>query len=296
MHMDKHESTHKVKLIASDMDGTLLNQDRQISQENAAAIQQAQARGIHVVIATGRSYKEAIHLLKAAGIICPVICVNGAEIRSESGEKLKSIPLQREKFARVEQTLTEQDIYYEMYTNTGVFSDNPEKAINVIADIIRSANPEQSLEDARSISEARFIKGQVTYTPSYTEVLSREGIEIYKVLCFSKDDEKLRKVWAELESDERLAVSTSGDHNLEITDRGAQKGLALSEFAASLGISMEDTMAIGDHYNDVSMLTRAGYSVAMGNAEAEIKSVSRFVTTSNTEHGVAQAIQKFALA
>jgi Cof subfamily protein (haloacid dehalogenase superfamily) len=294
--MDKHEFKHKVKLIASDMDGTLINQDRQISEENANAIKQAQEQGIHVVIATGRSYKEAIHLLKAAGIICPVICVNGAEIRSAAGEKLKSVPLRQNQFEQVQQTLAEQDIYYEMYTNVGTFSDNPEKAVKVIADIIRSANPEQSLEDARNLAKGRFIKAEITYTPSYAEILSREGIEIYKLLCFSMDDQKLEQVQNQLGSNETLAVSTSGDHNLEITDSGAQKGLALSEFAASLGISMEETMAIGDHYNDVSMLTRVGFSVAMGNAEAEIKAVSRFTTAPNTEHGVARAIQELALA
>src|SRR3954462_12597907 len=85
-----------IKCIASDMDGTLLNSIQQISEENKQAIIKAQAEGIEFLVATGRSYQEATYVLSEAGLSCPVICVNGAEIRSKEGEVLSSTPISKE--------------------------------------------------------------------------------------------------------------------------------------------------------------------------------------------------------
>jgi Cof subfamily protein (haloacid dehalogenase superfamily) len=90
-----------------------------------------------------------------------------------------------------------------------------------------------------------------------------------------------------------LAVSSSADNNLEITNSEAQKGVALKRFAELKGIPLENTMAIGDNYNDVSMLEIAGFPVAMGNAVEDLKDMAAFITKENDESGVAFAIQKF---
>jgi hydroxymethylpyrimidine pyrophosphatase-like HAD family hydrolase len=87
-----------------------------------------------------------------------------------------------------------------------------------------------------------------------------------------------------------LEVSSSGHNNLEITHRNAQKGIALETFVKSKGIDISETMAMGDSFNDVSMLERVGRAVAMGNADYEIKTLCDVITATNDEHGVAQAI------
>ena len=87
-----------------------------------------------------------------------------------------------------------------------------------------------------------------------------------------------------------MTITTSGHKNLEITNKHAQKGIALEAFTKEKGIGLSETMAIGDSYNDVSMLERVGRAVAMENADFEIKSLCDVITDTNDEHGVAKAI------
>lgn len=284
---------NSIKMIASDMDGTLLNQNREISNENVTAIKSAQAKGIIFVTATGRSYNEALRPLQKAGITCPIICANGAEIRTENGEVISSNPLMYATYELLSKLLSGLDLYFELYTNRGTYTDNPERAVSVIVDVLKSSDPDQNERRALEKAEQRLTNGQVILTDNYQDILAEKGTEIHKLLVFSMDDHKLEIAKNELLSIRELAVSSSADHNIEITAASAQKGLALQKFAQQRGISMQNVMAIGDNYNDLSMLKMAGVGVAMGNAEEEIKNSCRFVTKTNEEHGVAHAIQTF---
>lgn len=290
--MKPTKACNQVRLIATDMDGTLLNERGQVSEENAAAIKEAQANGIMVVVATGRSYEEALHPLQAADISCPVICMNGAEIRSEKGEKIKSVPLDPEIYQRVDRILREADLYYELYTNDGTFTDDHEKAFSTVADFIKSAFPDASEESIRQRAQRRFTAGEIFCVKDYREPVSRTGAEIYKLLAFSKDEPRLMETSRKLTAIKELAVSSSAKNNIEITNKDAQKGIALREFANQHNIALEQTMAIGDNFNDLSMLTIVGVGVAMGNAVEEIKQVCAFVAENNDKHGVANAIRK----
>jgi Cof subfamily protein (haloacid dehalogenase superfamily) len=285
-----------MKLVAIDMDGTLLNNHRTISRANEQAIRQAQEQGIKVVIATGRSYKEALPVLQEASIICPMICVNGAEIRSESGARLLSIPMEMDLFQFVDHTLSEYQLYYELYTDQGTFTNDRKKAISVAIDFLRTARPDLSDSELVDIAQRRFRNGQVIYTSNYEEMLQAEGTEVYKFLTFSSEREQLIAARDKLNQNDELAISASAHFNLEITKKEAQKGMAVSRVARYFGISLEETMAIGDNFNDLSMIEKVGYGVAMGNAEEEIKRIARFVTKTNDEDGVAFAIQKLAIA
>ena len=114
-----------------------------------------------------------------------------------------------------------------------------------------------------------------------------------KILAFDSDLLKIDLVGQELAQSPNLAVSSSSRGNLEITHSDAQKGIALSTIAKQLGIDLKDVMALGDNLNDVSMLERVGYSVAMDNAAPEVKTVAKYVTDSNENSGVGKAIKKF---
>jgi Cof subfamily protein (haloacid dehalogenase superfamily) len=290
--MKTTEGCKQVRLIATDMDGTLLNEHHRVSEENAAAIKEAQRRGITVVVATGRSYAEAVHPLKEAGITCPIICVNGAEIRSEHGEKIKSVPLNPATYWKVESILREAGLYFELYTNIGVFTNDREKALRTVADFVRSAYPDADEQTLKEAAERRFASGEISCVRAYKEVLDRAGVDIYKLLVFSKDGQKLAEASAKLGALQDVAVSSSAKNNIEITHRHAQKGIALREFANRHHIALAETMAIGDNFNDLSMLTIAGVSVAMGNAEEAVKRACGFVARNNDKHGVAHAIRE----
>jgi len=279
-----------IKCIATDMDGTLLNSFQMVSRENKAAILKAQAQGIEVVVATGRSYQEVRFVLDEANIVCPVICVNGAEVRTKEGEIISADPIEKQTAKKAAEKLMEKDVYFEVYTNQGTYSLDPDKAVSILVDIVVSANPDINPEEVIQRAEERTRKGLVHQIESYDLLFNDEKHQIYKLLAFAKDSDRREAAEASLEELTELAVSSSGHDNLEITNRRAQKGIALEKFVKAKGIDLSATMAMGDSFNDVSMLERVGRAVAMGNADDEIKSICDVITATNDEHGVAKAI------
>ncbi|MFC7370098.1 Cof-type HAD-IIB family hydrolase [Fictibacillus iocasae] len=282
-----------MKLIAIDMDGTLVNKQLKVTKENAQAIREAKNKGHLVVIATGRSYDEARFALSDAELHLPLICVNGAEIRSDDWEILTSVPIPHIQYEQIARTLNNEDIYYELYTNKGTYTANRERAYEVMKDIVLTSNPEATDDDVQKAALRRIKLGLVNVVSSYSELLQEEGVEVYKLLAFDGNHDKLTRAANHLTEMDELAVSSSSKNNLEITNAEAQKGVALEKFAQMHDICMKDTMAIGDNFNDVSMLERAGTPVAMGNAEEEVKKIAKYVTKSNEESGVAHAIRNF---
>jgi Cof subfamily protein (haloacid dehalogenase superfamily) len=279
-----------IKCIATDMDGTLLNSRQKISEENKQAILKAQAQGIEVVVATGRSYQEARFVLNEAEIDCPVIGVNGAEVRSIEGEVISTNPIDKDSARMAAEKLTEKDIYFEVYTDKGTFTTDFQKAVSTLVDIVVSANPEVDREKIAAAAEVRVSEGLVYEIEDYEQLFTNPDHQIYKLLAFSVDSDRRQAAARSLEELANLAISSSGFDNIEITHKQAQKGIALEQFVNSRGIDLSETMAIGDNYNDVSMLERVGRAVAMGNAGFEIKSLCDVITDTNDENGVGKAI------
>jgi Cof subfamily protein (haloacid dehalogenase superfamily) len=138
------------------------------------------------------------------------------------------------------------------------------------------------------------IFSQIGMTPveNFEEIMStNEGI--YKVFCFSFDDKKRQIGMERFAGMKQFLMTSSMTNNFEIGHSNASKGNALKIVANRLGISLEQAMAIGDNYNDVSMMKVVKFSVAMGEAKEDIKKICSFVTHGNDKHGVAHAIEKF---
>lgn len=279
-----------VKCIAIDMDGTLLNNNHVVSEENADAIKLAQNNGVEVVIATGRAYSEAKDVLAEAGIVTPVICVNGAEARTPDGTIVATNPLGNSQVKELAAILDKHDIYFEIYTQNGTYSKDYDKAVATIMDVFMSASEENDYDKVLKAAKERMEEGNVKLVDSFDPILEEEGHVIYKLLAFSLNKENLEAARSELLSLGIVAVSSSGKDNLEITSVDAQKGIALTTFTAERGISMEETMALGDNYNDVSMFVRVGRAVAMKNAPDGVKETAHMVTDTNVNSGVAKAI------
>ncbi len=281
-----------VKLIATDMDGTLLNAAHEVSQENIEAIQYAQSRGVTVTIATGRAFYEANDPIKPTGLKVPYICLNGAEVRDESFDIVHTSSLNHELYQRIRNVLVRENIYYQIYTNFGIYTEDPERDLAIYLDIAKYSGQQPDVEKIRQHINHRIEIGTLKVVNNYDNIESVTGELIMKVLAHDTDLDKIARVKAELSESSNLAVSSSSKGNLEITHIDAQKGLALCAIAEKLGIDMKDTMAIGDNLNDKSMLDRAGIAVAMDNALPELKENATFLTASNEESGVAKAIYR----
>ncbi|GEL08474.1 Cof-type HAD-IIB family hydrolase [Salisediminibacterium halotolerans] len=276
--------------IVTDMDGTLLNDGRSISAKNVDAINKALEADIQVVIATGRDYFEANAPLVEAGLQLPIICGNGSELRDNNHAVLHRQTLDHAVFSQIETTLNKFDMYFEIFTTSGSFTNNKEKGFALVADMLLSTGHFASPEKAREFAELRFTEGMLKETGSYSTLLTTEGIDLFKVLAFSKDAVKRKKVIEELEK-VNVTLTSSGDDNIEIMHPCASKGRGVKQMADKFNLNPADAVVIGDNENDRSMMETAGTAVAVANALPAIQEISDFVTLANTEDGVASVIE-----
>jgi len=284
-----------IKLIASDMDGTLLDNQLRISAENIQAIRRAQREGILFLAASGRNESQIRPLLAEEGIKCPIIALNGAKLYDETGTELLSHELASKTVQGVLETLEQAEVHVEMTTSAGSLSNNKRKRLEAFAAYIQETNPSVGFEDALEIASREADELGIQFVSSYREVLKEPDVEVYKLSAYTEQDHNILLPVKEslLQRFPDLAISSFHRSNLEINHLSAQKGLVLSQFAAQRGITARHSMAIGDNQNDLSMLQWAYYSVAMMNGSPQVKSIARHITTTNDQHGVARAIEKF---
>jgi len=290
--MNKANEVIKMKLIASDLDGTLLNEIGEISQENVQAINKATEKGLRFVVATGRSYDSAKRILTKAGISCPIICLNGAASYDINGKLIRNIPMDAAICRKIVSVCQKAEMYTELFMENSVLSSGKDNFMDVAIEMFKDVMPNSTEEEIRHVVEKRFQDENVQFIDNLEGQISNENNTIYKVLSFSLDEEKLTEAYHELKNEPGMIITSSGHLNLEFNHPDAKKGLALKELVNSMGIDMKDVMALGDNLNDKSMLEEAGRGVAMGNAAEEIKELCRYTTKRNTEHGVAYAIEE----
>jgi len=282
-----------IKLIASDMDGTLLNDKMQVSDGNAQAIRDAKAAGIEFMVATGRGLTEAQPLLAAQDLHPAFITLNGAQVYDEANQLVVDIPLSQAMTDLVIADLKTRKIYFELVTNQGIYSDSKVSRIQNVADLLVNLNPDTSYKIAVALAAARLELMNINYVDDYAPLLQTPGLQVMKIIAFSSAGQAVlaepKRVFT---ATKELIVTSSSANNIEINNIHAQKGSALAEFAQQRGIAMTEVMTLGDNLNDESMIRQAKYGVAMGNAVPAIKDIAWGQTTTNIEDGVAKAIYR----
>ncbi|OOM80412.1 sugar-phosphatase [Clostridium sp. BL-8] len=265
------------KLIALDMDGTLLTTDKRVSEKNKAAIKEAEAKGVKIVLASGRpligitKYLNELDLLKDDDY---VLSFNGGLVQNTKTQKVVSeLPLKGKDLKNIYKISKELNINIHAFSaKDGLITPKisqyteHEADINGIEINIRDFN---EIDDEEDIIKVMMIDPQ--------EIL----------------DPAIKKLPAELY--EKYSVFKSAPFFLEFTNKEVDKGLGLKKLGEYLGIKKEEIIACGDAGNDLSMVKYAGLGVAMENATKEVKEVANFITTSNDEDGIANVIEKFIL-
>ncbi|MCD8327301.1 MAG: Cof-type HAD-IIB family hydrolase [Lachnospiraceae bacterium] len=276
-----------IRLIAVDLDGTLFDTQKKLSEGNRHACEEAIEAGVQVVIATGRPfYGIPAEARKLRGLKY-AICTNGASLYDLEQEKcLYEDPMPRNETLAMMEGLMKMpvicDVFYEGHayidsSKTGLIdrmnTDEPFKVY------FRSCREEVPDVMALMRSHAR---GSEKVTVNFTA--RPDGTPFYRQEALD---------WCAQFHD--LVMVSGGVGNAEFTKASATKGAALLKLAEIMGIKPQQTMAIGDSGNDFDMLQKAGFSVGMANSEPEILEIVDYVTKSNNEDGVAYAVRKFAL-
>lgn len=283
-----------IKLFVSDMDGTLLNAEHMISDKTAAAVRKLEEAGIEFMIATGRTYASAKPLLQMHNIQGEMINLNGAAIYSDSGELVHSIPLNSQIIQDMFTYLNEANINYSLMTAREFYTHDvegflnrmtrffDEQTVEILTDIhTKSADS----SDAQFLADMDFLRDLKDYT------LTHHNPPL-KLMVLSPDTRELEAFRDRFEENPLIDITSSSPDNLEITSHLAQKGLAVENYAAKRGYSMDEVLTIGDSLNDRSMLQMAGHSYAMANASAEVKAMAKEIAPSHREDGVAWVIEQ----
>lgn len=282
-----------IKLIASDMDGTLLNSDHKIPKENIELIKFAQKNGIQFVVATGRAYYEALPALNDESIKCDVISFNGGIIYDKNGNIINITPMKLKDLYYTIEILKSLEISYQLYTKNTIYTNSIETDITAYIDLIRANGEEPNEQHLRQEARNRLALGYITEVDNIELYLNQENNPAIKVIGISNDLEKLKHATELLSGNDNISVTSSGANNIEIMDKKATKGEALKIVADIHDINLKNAIAIGDNLNDQAMLDIVEYSIAMKNGNKDLQKTSKFITDkTNSEGGVADSVMK----
>lgn len=261
-----------LKLVATDIDGTLLGPDHAVTERTIRSLRNAHEAGVEIVAATGRSHWSAAPLLEPVGCIRWLLASNGATLYDmESAEVVRRSPLDRQVVLDVISSLNEEfgEVGYSWETDQGVFQDETFRAL-------------------------RSIKFPSTKIAKRSTVEFEPGAEdLTKIMMFHRSMSDVE--WFDAAAPfipEGQSFSTSGTGFVELTSPEADKGVALAALCADLGNAQEDTIAFGDQANDLGMLRWVGKGYAMANASAVAKEAAPYEAPHHLEDGVAQVVDQ----
>lgn len=266
------------KLIATDMDGTLLNSDKKITKETFESIKKAKQNKKKVVLATGRPLPGVIRYLDELNLNEDgdfVICFNGALVQEvKTKNVISNIEMSYSDYKLIHKFAKENNlnIHINTPTNLVIPDDNPNQYTKLEADLNQIDIVTMSDEEIKQ--NVTFCKIMIIDSPEkLEEVITLIPKELY----------------------DNYTVVRSAPYFLEFLNKEANKGNALKKLCKHLGLSLDEVIAIGDEENDKHMIEYAGLGVAMGNARDTIKEIANHITTTNNEDGVAKVIDEFLL-
>jgi HAD-superfamily hydrolase, subfamily IIB len=273
----------KYKIIAVDMDGTLLNDDKHISDYNQEMISKAVAAGVKFVIASGRIPSGLKFYEATVSKNQPIISCNGAIILDENKNVIYSNSIEKKDALQVIDVLREQkDTYYHFYSEGIIYSEQFKCSIEGVYNFNRRADRDLRME-IRLIGDAK-------------ECIKNTEKDIDKIVVQDKDLKYLVDLRKRLDSIPGVETTKSDIDNIEICAETSNKGNGLKILATHYGISLEECIAIGNDENDISMIKCAGLGVAVRNARDYIKECANYVTERDNNNGaIGEVIERFIL-
>lgn len=276
--------TPPYRLLAVDLDGTLLDRRSEVHPVTVRAVQAAVAAGVVVVLASGRAPRHMLDIHRQLHLDTPIVAFNGALVYDvQRQEVVHHEPIDLDVVRRIAQMLKEHDpaINLHLESQEGVVDRWSVEAIDerLLDSIMR-----WRVEPPHSVGEIQ-------------QLLSDEATRVSKLWFYAPVDmmEAIKRCMA-AEIEDRVATLAFDDVTLTVLSSGVSKAAAVEWVAGRYGVGQSEVIAIGDDLNDVPMLGWAGLGIAMGNARPAARAVAREITGTNAEHGVAQAIERWVLS
>ncbi|WML33277.1 Cof-type HAD-IIB family hydrolase [Clostridium sp. OS1-26] len=271
----------RYKWCVCDMDGTLLNSQSAISEENEAALKRLQEKGIEVIIASGRTDLMVKSYIKQLGLTGPVISSNGGLIRNiKTGEILYLKLIEKSVVKEVLDFCSENNIDFLIYTIDRVYGNK--------------GNPLMLKYGKLNKNLPESINVPLEYLHNVNETI--DNIDVLKILLVCGDHERIIELEEYFSKNEKITAVSSAKGLLDIMAPNISKGNALKILAEKMDVDLNDVIAFGDNYNDAEMLKSVGMPIAVENAVEDIKLQAKYITKSNNESGIAHAINNFILA
>ncbi|MEK0291911.1 Cof-type HAD-IIB family hydrolase [Caldifermentibacillus hisashii] len=281
-----------MKLIAIDMDGTLFSNNHTISENNCHAILKAQRQGHIVTFCSGRALHDIQEIIKKINLEAPIIAGNGAVVFHNKILQILTIPVHILK--KIMDIFNDFQLYYEIYTNKGIFIDKTRKDY-LYAELNRLKDDPVFGPMVEQMVQVQNDQNHLLTVSDFSE-LNFSMLDPYKMYTVSLDEKKLNHLQQRLSERDDISITNGSHLTVEVGNKQVSKGNALLFLANYFQIPQADTVAIGDNLNDLSMFKAAGTSIAMGNATDFVKSHAKFVTKTNDDDGVAYALEKFVLS
>lgn len=274
----------KIKLIALDLDGTLLTNEKKVTADTVKILKEAKEKGIYVVVSTGRPYGGLpIETLEKAGMEYAIIS-NGASIyKIAEKECLYSNGISTEYAAEIIAEMQNLGVHIDAVIDGQAYGDK--KAYDNIERLDLSASMKDYMRTSRV-----YVDDLLSHIHEKQQLVQKITLNFYR--DDTDAEQKYQQIVKRFSAGNRLNVVSGGGRNLEITKKGISKGTALLILAEILKIDIAQTMACGDSENDLDILKTAAVGVAMENAQACVKEIADYITLSNEADGVAHAIQK----
>lgn len=273
---------HKIKMIGLDLDGTLLTDKKELTARTKAVISSALRRGIVVLVATGRPWMGIPEELRNFPGMRYALTSNGARIIDAQEERvIEEHLLSPELALQALEICGKYDTLQEVYFDGQGYA--PADKMAVVERYHR--NP----------SMCEYMRKTRIPVDNIFKLVKEENRGLDKVQALFADMEERTQAWRELREVGGLELVGSLKYNIEINAAGVNKGTGLVNLGKMLGIKRGEIMAFGDGDNDIVMLKEVGIGVAMANAEAKVKEAADYITMSNEEDGVAEAIEKMVL-
>lgn len=259
-----------MKAVALDLDGTLLNSKKEISEENKSILKRLSKNGIEILIVTGRPYPITKRLAQSLEIPLTVICYNGARVMD-----LKTDEIIFEKVLEEKQVLKIIE-----------FCKENKKDLNLFQDDI------WYVEDLES-EGTKYYKKNSKLEPVLKSFDAFDSLKMIKSIIIDENN-VLEEIEKELKNilDDTVYFTYSQDKYLEILNKDVNKGLTLKKVLEEKGIEMSECIAFGDAHNDLEMLELVGIGVAMGNAHEVLRAKTKYITETNDNNGVEKFLKK----